>query len=182
MHPLDIADLVAESFEHLDARIEGIDEGIVSSELERDFHIYLTLTHTAHKVATETLPTGILVPGGAMSRKHSVPVLGTRLERTVVLHADAERYNMEPAKVELLNELREPMPLELWPAGLERGGIVREHPTLDRPFFCRPGTYGYHTHPAHQDNPWAKHREGLSLNELLVGIAVDLRNEYIRRR
>lgn len=185
MHPADVADLVLDQYQRLVDRLSELREmGAGELTLEGDHHIYLQLDHTGYKTEALALPTGLHAAGdrGVLLRNWNVPVLGTGTSTVLVLCVDAEQYNRVPPRVELLNTERQSMPLAEWPAGRKRGGIVEEHPNLGRPFFCRPGTYGYHTHPAHVDDPWAKHREGLNLDEFVVRLVADLHHDYISRR
>jgi hypothetical protein len=99
--------------------------------------------------------------------------------RDLILRTRCDDWDGRPPEIDLLDANR--AELTEWPKDTTGRGIVHNHPDYTRPFFCRPGTREYHTHPVHKDDPWDKHREGATLAGIIVGLLDDLANRWTMR-
>lgn len=183
MHPDDVAEHVTAEVEELQAGLHEREElGVRRVELIDRFELRIGLTKSERALVEGTIPSGILGPdGGGVQFNVSVPDLGAKpIEREVILRMNCEDFDGQPPTAELLREDGSPLPPEEWPRDLANQGIIRGHQIYgERPFFCRPGLREYHTHPQHEDEPWDRYREALSLPQIALGLLVDLRQRWV---
>jgi hypothetical protein len=72
-------------------------------------------------------------------------------------------FDAEPFEVGVVDTNLSPLGADSWPGNLCAG----VHPVLQRPFACVRGTYEYHTHPSHLNDPWDAIRFTWRLPQLL---------------
>jgi hypothetical protein len=174
MHPDDVAALVADEFGDLERALQARgDPSVGAARLVEATLITVELSTRAYE--SETVGSGLLLPGG-MQTARRVPILGTR-RRDLMLVVRCDGWDGRPPEFDL--RLRDGATLEQWPKGTTNGGIAIGHPNYRRPFFCRPGTREFHTHPVHADDPWDKYREGYSLSGITLGLLEDLANRWV---
>lgn len=184
MHPADVAEHVADAFAVLRDRLAEHDELCSSPPvIEDDVKLYLPFDKIERQLVEEPLNTGFTMPDGSSAQfLHRVPLLGTRTTRPLLLHMDLTDFDGHPPTAELLLPDRSPLPQSDWPKSLGGQGIVVDgHPDYERPFFCRRGLREYHSHPWHEDDPWDKHREALTLDAIVLELLHDLRSKWIGR-
>lgn len=183
MHPADVAEHVADSFAVLRDRLRDT-PGLASGPpvLENDIKVYVPFDNEQRQLVEHSLDTGFAMPGGqTVVHVHQVPLLGTATVRQLLLHMDLTDYDGQPPTAELLLPDRTPLPPHEWPKSIGGQGIILGHQAYDRPFFCRRGLREYHSHPQHEDDPWDKYREAMSLDGIVVELLHDLRNRWIGR-
>ncbi len=134
---------------------------------------------------THAVPRGVAVavaPGMLQQATMNIPILGTRQRETRVLMMDCEDWDSQPPTATLELADGSALPRERWPRDPDGQGIVADHPLFgDRPFFCRPGTREFHSHPQHEDHPWDLYREGTTLSAIVLGLIVDLTTRWTMR-
>jgi hypothetical protein len=149
-------------------------------ELENDVELYVAFSKIERARARLEVPAAVLGPGGAQVTAVMEGLdLSQTTRRELILHSNCGRYDFDPPTAELLLPDRTPLPRELWPQDLSRGGLVDGHRDFDRPFFCRAGLREYHTHPQHADNPWDIHRESLRLHRIVLALLDDLQHRWM---
>jgi hypothetical protein len=174
VHPDDVAALVADEFGNLQQQIAARADPSVGA-IRRAGSTLITVEVSARAYESEMVPTGLVLPGGAQTARR-IPILG-RQRRDLVLVIDCANWDGTPPEFDLRH--RNGDPLAEWPKGTTNGGIARGHPFYGRPFFCRPGTREYHSHPVHADDPWDKYREGTTLAGIVMGLLDDLANRWM---
>jgi hypothetical protein len=181
MHPDDCAELVAEGVEALRARAPAYRPDLAIEEIRLDgpFDLRVTMRVRRYRTGAQTQPL-LLLPDGRQVVQ-SVPVLdlASRQERILVVRAQCEGFDGQPPLVELLDAGGQPLGPGDWPQDTARRGIVANHPRYKRPFFCRPGVREFHEHPQHEDDPWDRHREGLTLDGIVLSIVADLQTRFV---
>jgi hypothetical protein len=182
VHPADVAEYVADSVQALRERLRAC-PGLLANEpvLEHGTDLYIGFVKIERRLLRQAVSIGLEVPGGGTAlRVHQVPDLGVPpVRRELILRMDLTDYDGQPPTAELLLPDRSPLPAEQWPKELGNQGIVRGHPEYGRPFFCRRGLREYHSHPRHEDDPWDRHREELTLHALVLELLLDLRDRWI---
>jgi hypothetical protein len=173
-------------FEFVEAEVAELRERLVDSP-HRDATVTLdtgpvlrvAFDHEEHvtEAAVAVLP--LLGPGGQqLHRQQRIPIIGARRNRRLILEMGLERFDLLPPTATLLDGNAQPLPGDQWPTSLGGGGIVDKHPMTGRPFFCRRGLREYHTHPQHEDDPWASWRGGLRLHMIVIELLDDLRERW----
>lgn len=184
MHPADVAEHVAESVRVLRDRLAQ-HPGLANADpvLENETLLYIPFHKVDRELVAHALDTGFALPGGQNAAIiYQVPLLNARpTVRDLVLHMDLKDYDGQPPTAELLLPDRTPLPADQWPKSIGGQGIVQHHQQYGRPFFCRRGLREYHSHPQHEDDPWDKHRESLSLDALVVELLFGLCKTWIGR-
>lgn len=111
-----------------------------------------------------------------------VPIIGTLSTEEFILRLDCSDWDSQAPTAELLDGDGNPLPSERWPHDKGGRGIVQGHPDFgDRKFFCREGTREFHTHPQHEDHPWDRDREGITLHGIVLGLLHDLKHRWALR-
>ncbi|MEA2372639.1 MAG: hypothetical protein QOH12_3033 [Solirubrobacteraceae bacterium] len=182
MHPADVAELVAAEVTLLRERLAAAPQlgvtGVVLSGLDLD----IGFGKDERPRIQGQVPSQLQGPGGqALSFVYEVPDLGRKERRALMLRLNCDDFDARPPTAELLLPDGNPLPAEQWPSDLSRQGVVHGHPDYPRPFFCRRGLHEYHTHPQHEDNPWDRHREALSLHHLVLELLGDLQTRWTLR-
>jgi hypothetical protein len=184
LHPADVTEHVADSVQRLRERLRAYPD-LEAREplLENGTDLYIGFVKVERTLMQASVATGLLGPHGeGTALVCQVPDLGTRpVRRDLILHMDLVDFDGQPPTAQLLLADRSPLPAGQWPKALGNQGIVQGHHAYDRPFFCRRGLREYHTHPQHEDDPWDRHREALSLDALVIELLADLRNRWIGR-
>lgn len=182
MHPLDVADLLDDEMRELQRQVGDRDD-LRIRQITRPEPIEIRVQFGAKAYASElvSLPDALVVAGagGAQVQARWVPLLGASSARELVLRARCADWDGQPPEIDLLDASGEE--LVDWPRDSTGQGIVHNHPEYSRPFFCRPGTCEYHTHPVHRDDPWDKHREGLTIAGILIPLLHDLVHRWTLR-
>ena len=185
MHPADVAEHVAYSVDVLRNRLDSrSDLASAKPVLDDHVHLYIPFEKVERQLVSQAVGTGFVLPGGQANAAfvHEVPLLGAQpTKRPLLLYMDLEDYDGQPPTAELLQPDRTPLPAALWPRAIGGVGIVANHRDYNRPFFCRRGLRDYHSHPQHEDDPWDRHREELTLADLVIELLVDLRSKWIGR-
>jgi hypothetical protein len=177
MHPRKVAELVGLEFGDLQRQLaDRADHRVRSVELRTPTLIAVEFVARVHE--SELVGHGLARPadGGFVQAAMRVPILGATSDTTLLLSVNCENWDGDPPEC----DLRRPDGGELadWPKGTTNGGIARGHPRYTRPFFCRPGTREYHSHPVHEDDPWDKYREAYTLDGIIGGLLEDLINRF----
>jgi hypothetical protein len=81
----------------------------------------------------------------------------------VRLELDGARYDAEPFRVAVVDDVGDVVEHGRWPAGLSHS----VHPVLGRPFACVQGTFEYHCHPSHLNDRWDTYRSTIRLADLV---------------
>ncbi|MGD0454704.1 MAG: putative metal-binding protein [Solirubrobacteraceae bacterium] len=177
MHPQEVAALVAAEFGDLRERIAARPDARVRRAELREPTL-IAVEFVARVYQSEVVGEGVIVPvpGGFQQAGRRVPILGAVEETPLTLLVNCENWDGQPPEC----DLRRPDGSELqdWPKDPMGQGIVRGHPIYTRPFFCRPGTREYHSHPVHEDDPWDRYREGYTLDGIVAGLLEDLINRW----
>ena len=182
MHPDDCAELVAQGVETLRGRAANWqpDLRIEEIRLEERFKLYLTTRVRRYPTTTAEAGSGLVLPGGRLiTRQFQVPDLGSRQERVLVVLATCDDFDGQPPLIEVLDSAGQPLAPGDWPRDLTGQGIIANHPKYRRPFFCRPGVREYHEHPQHEDDPWDRHREGSTLDGIVLSVVADLHTRFV---
>jgi len=183
VHPQDVA-------QHLSASVQVLRDAVAGQQGSPIDDITLDGVHLRTRFVVETLqsqavPRGLAVavaPGMLQQATMNIPILGTRQRETRVLMMDCEDWDSQPPTATLELADGSPLPRDRWPRDPEGQGIVADHPLFgDRPFFCRPGTREFHSHPQHEDHPWDRYREGTTLSAIVLGLIVDLTTRWTMR-
>lgn len=181
MHPDDVA-------RHIDTSVDALRAAVADRPDSPITEITLagTTLHVTYEVTTHAsevaLGPGLIIGQQFHGQFSNVPVLGTRKSESYILALDLTDYDSQPPTAELLLPDGTPLPRERWPKDTQQGGIVPDHPGWrHRPFFCRPGTREYHSHPQHEDDPWDRHREGLALSTFVLSLVQDLTTRWTLR-
>ena len=89
-------------------------------------------------------------------------VIGLRIKM------DCNDWDERPPSIELLTPEGNPLPKDQIPAGT---GVYNPspHKNTQRPFVCMRGSFEYHTHTSHINDPWPQFRglSGYTLGEIL---------------
>lgn len=138
--------------------------------------MFISVDHDEYETEIVTAASPLLLPGGQqLTRQQRVPILGRApRKRQLTIHMELDGFDLVPPTAELLGSTGEPLPADEWPTSFAGGGIVRDHPIHGRPFFCRRGFREYHSHPQHEDDPWAKWRDALPLHAIVLELLNDL--------
>jgi hypothetical protein len=177
MHPEEVAELVTLEFGDLERRLaERGDSRVHLVELRSP--TLIAIEFAARMYQSELVGQGLVTPGegGFVQPAIRVPILGAVQETQLLLLASCENWDGDPPEF----DLRRPDGSELddWPKDPTGLGIVRGHPKYDRPFFCRPGTREFHSHPVHEDDPWDKYREAYTLDAMIASLLDDLLDRW----
>lgn len=178
MHPADVAALVTEEVGAI-STILSSDAIFGFEEISLDGVLLdVTFSKPVHQVVETTQPSGLLHASGApyVKRERAVQLTGTA--RRFILRFDVDDFDGQPPTAELLYEDGQPLDPDAWPCDLTGRGIVLRHPIYLRPFFCRRGLREYHSHPGHEADPWDRHREKLSLSDIVVELMNDLATRW----
>jgi hypothetical protein len=100
---------------------------------------------------------------GSDARCH---LTGTNVGDAIV-RLDGRNYDSAPFSVTVVEETGGIADRAKWPGTLFHG----LHPALGRGFVCIRGTFEYHCHPSHLQDPWATYRATLRLPRLLDHLA-----------
>ncbi|HMI82241.1 MAG TPA: hypothetical protein VK480_10675 [Solirubrobacterales bacterium] len=166
MHPDHVAALVAEQVGALEATLTRLDLPVNRVELREQTNLLIGF----QSQTTEG------IPGTAFGE---IRLIGSMREESLILALHCDDFDSQPPAVTLLDADESPLPPERWPHDPQRRGIVRGHHLLgDRKFFCRPGTREFHTHKHHEDHPWDRERESMSLDAIALGILYDLTQRW----
>lgn len=179
MHPGVVRSFVDASVVEMRDRLEGrLDLGVVDVVLDIDApEVFVAFDHHEHETEVVATASPLLLPGGKqLTRNHRVPILGRpSRQRRLTLHMGLEGFDLVPPTANLRGDTGEPLPADQWPTSFSGAGIVNDHPTFHRPFFCRRGLREYHSHPQHEDDPWARWRDVLPLYAIVIELLGDLR-------
>ena len=182
MHPGDVAEFVADQVTVLRDAVAGrSDLRVESIELVDDVQLYVAFDKHERAAITAVVPAAVVAPG-AMPVGLSFTGIDLRrasTTRRVVAHFDCSDFDGEPPTLELQTEERELLGFDQWPKDLAGGGIVADHPDYPRPFICRRGLREFHTHPEHEDEPWDRYRESLTLPRIVIELLEDLQRRWI---
>lgn len=178
MHPADVAALVSEEVDAISTVLRsdpsfGVEEVALNGVL-----LDVTFSKPVHRIVETAEPSGLFHPSGARYIKRGTAVELAGTARRLVLRFDVEDFDGQPPTAELLDAHGEPLDPDAWPRDLPGRGIIRRHPVYLRPFFCRRGLREYHSHPGHEANPWDRHREELSLTDIVVELMTDLATRW----
>lgn len=181
MHPDDVADYVVEQVDWVRERLADHPELRVSAvELEDDVKLYITFTKIERPRVSAITPPRLLGPGKApIAFQYTGIDLSRTTERELMLHCDCGDFDGQPPTAALMRPDRTPLPADQWPKDLTGQGIVHDHPDYRRPFFCRPGLREFHTHPQHEDQPWDRYRESMSLSRIIIPLLDDLQHRWM---
>ncbi len=185
MHPDDVAEYVAGQVAWLAERIdERPSLGVTEVSLEENVQVYIALTKRERARASAMAPAHMVGPGQQpIGLKFTGVDLGAAVTlRRLLLHCDCSDFDGSPPTAELRLPDRTPLPAAEWPQELGGQGIVADHPIFRRPFFCRPGLREFHTHPQHEDHPWDRYRESMSLSRIIVPLLDDLQHRWLLGR
>lgn len=80
------------------------------------------------------------------------------------LRLDGNGFDGQPFGVDVVDEDRQPLPMEQWPSGLAHS----IHPIHHRPWVCVRGTAEYFTYPGHHMERWDTYRTRIRLPQLLA--------------
>ena len=178
MHPVDVAALVGEEAEaistilHSDSTF-GVDNVALDGVL-----LDVAFSKPVHQIIETAQPSGLLHVSGAHYIKRGTAVALTGTARRLILRLDVEDFDGQPPTAALHDGDGEPLDPDAWPRDLPGRGIIRCHPVYRRPFFCRRGLREYHSHPGHEADPWDRHREQLSLSDIVVELMSDLSTRW----
>jgi hypothetical protein len=181
VHPRLVAAFIDDSVAGLRERLGGTDLPIVSVDLDLDVpELRVVFDHHERETVVADALTGLLSADGQhYAQKQRVPLLGgARRSRRLQLRMNVEQFDFKAPTAELLDEHGNPLAPDAWPQSWLGRGIVEQHPAYSRPFFCRPGLREYHEHHQHEDEPWAKWREVLPLQMIVVGLLGDMRERF----
>jgi hypothetical protein len=180
MHPADVAAFVADRADDLRQEIARYPElGVTRVSIEDSVQLYITFTKEDHQVVQQAVLSGMFgARGEQLGRVFEVPLIGARkATRELILHMDCTDFDSVPPSANLLLPDRTQLPDDQWPA-MGPGGIIRGHRDYNRPFFCRRGLREYHSHVQHEDDPWDRYREGLSLSAITLDLLNGLRYRW----
>lgn len=175
MHPADVSDLLTEEVAELQTQLGNRgDLQVRAVDRAGPAEVRVTVCVSTRKSETVTVQSRLVGPDGnqLLARQMRVPLLGATTTRDLVLRVKCDDWDGQPPEIDLLET--DGSAVQVWPLDSGGQGIVHNHPDYSRPFFCRPGTREYHSHPAHADDPWDKHREGMTLPGLVINILNDL--------
>ena len=183
MHPEDVAQFVAESAERL-RDVLGANPDLAVGPIELRDRTRLFVPYTAQIRESATAERMRLAPaaGIEMALTRSVPIIGSARPVARILYLGCTNWDGDPPFVDLLDEQEQKLPREQWPKDPDQQGIVHGHPRFGPgPFFCRPGTLQFHTHPQHEDEPWDRFRPTMPLDQIVVELLRDLTSRWILR-
>lgn len=178
MHPHLVRVHVEASVADLRARLHDQAEvDVAEVALDRDALILdVGIDRHEHETELVTAQSPLLLPDGkALTRQQRIPILGRSRTRHLILRVGLDDFDLLPPTATLLDESGASLPVEEWPTSFSGGGIVNDHPIYHRPFFCRRGLREYHSHEQHEDDPWARWRDALPLDAILIELLADLR-------
>jgi hypothetical protein len=180
VHPADVAVFVADRVEDLRSAVATYPElGVTRISLEDSVQLYINFIKEDRQVVQQAVLSGVVgARGDQLSRIFEVPLIGApRATRELILHMDCTDFDSLPPSANLLLPDRTQLPDDQWPA-LGPGGIIRGHRDYNRPVFCRRGLREYHSHFQHEDDPWDRHREGLQLTAIALGLLDALKHRW----
>jgi len=200
MHPEDVRELVSEQFAELERMLDKRPELRVQHAALEDVDIFLNVTVETNASAQLTpgelqglggekqliIPSGVVpgAPGGGamllfVGIPQSVPLLGQKTTRDLLLRVGCDGFNGRPPLAELLRpEDRSPLPDDEWPRDPSGQGIVPAHPIYNRKFFCRPGLREFHELDQHADTPWDARRESSTIGWIVVTLLGELQTRW----
>lgn len=181
MHPQAIAAFLEESVEGLRHRLPELDEPVPELRLDLEIpELIIEFEHSEYETEAVQAVSPFAGPGGqAIVALQRVPILGwPRRREHLMLRMNLERFDLVPPTAQLCDGDGQLLPFERWPRAWQDRGIVQEHCLYKRPFFCRPGLREFHTHPQHEDQPWAAYREIMPLHDIVVGLLSDLQHRF----
>jgi hypothetical protein len=181
MHPALVRAHLEDSVAALNARLGAHAElGVTELSVDLDaFVLDVGLDHDEHETELITAQSPLLLPGGrALTRQQRIPILGRSRTRRLILRVGVDDFDLLPPTATLLDEARDPLPADQWPTSFSGGGIVSNHPIYHRPFFCRRGLREYHSHEQHEDDPWARWRDALPLQAIIIELLADLSTRW----
>lgn len=170
---------MALSVDELRERVAAAPElNVLDIDLRNEVELRIRFETSTSEAAGGLLdPSGTPIGGGMV-----VPTIGTLRSEAFILKLDCTDWDSQPPTAELLDSDGNPLPSERWPHDKSGRGIVQGHPTFgDRKFFCREGTREFHTHPQHEDHPWDRYREGMTLYGIVIGLLQDLTHRWTFR-
>lgn len=181
MHPIYVRTFISESVADLGTRLIG--DAYAGVDLALDLEVpELVVAFDHHEFATEPANSvsGLLGPAGQhLIETQRVVILGApRKVRRLKLRMNLEGFDLIPPTAELLDDAGQPLPASDWPHQWRAGGIIDSHRDYKRPFFCRPGLREFHSHPQHEDQPWAQYREMLPLHQIVIDLLYDMRTRF----
>jgi hypothetical protein len=181
VHPDDVAEYVVEEVERTRERLEArADLNVAFLDLEDDVQLYVGFDKVERPVVTAVAPAQVQGPGGIPVQFEFAGVdLSQSSRRQLVAHLDCTDFDGQPPTAELMLPDRTPLLPGQWPKDLIGQGIVQNHPDFKRPFFCRPGFREFHTHPQHEDEPWDKYRESITLVQIVIDLLDDLQHRWV---
>jgi hypothetical protein len=182
VHPDDVAAYVAGQVELLKEHTAAREDLRISDiSLEDRVQLFVAFSKLERASVTELTPASVLAPGNVPVniRFTGIDLRRPPTTRDLVAHFDCTDYDGQPPTLELRTAAREPLPFSQWPKELAGGGIVANHPKYKRPFICRRGLREFHTHPEHEDQPWDRFRESLTLPQLVIEILEDLQRKWV---
>jgi hypothetical protein len=183
VHPDDVAEYVLSEVEELRRTIAETPQlNVLEVKLEDRTELFLRFRKVDHaRIEAITVP-GLIAPN---QQPIGIPTaaidLSQKSERELVLQMNCEDLDGVPPTAELRQEDLTPLSPEEWPQGLTREGMAQGHPEYQRPFFCRRGLREYHSHPGHQDDPWDKYRESVSLHVIAIELLGELQSRWTMR-
>lgn len=182
MHPDDVAEYVAGQVELLKEQAAGrkdLDLGAIT--LENRVQLYVAFEKLERASVTEVAPASVVAPGGLPVGLSFTGIDLSRpaTRRPLLAHFDCTNFDGDPPTLELLTADRTPLAVNEWPKDLAGGGIVANHPIYKRPFICRRGLREFHSHPEHEDQPWDRFRESLTLPQLVLELLEDLHTKWV---
>jgi hypothetical protein len=180
MHPADVAAFVADRADDLRHKVASYQElGVTRISVEDSVQLYITFMKEDHRVVQQAVPSGVFgARGEQIHRMFEVPLIGApKATRELILHMDCTDFDSVPPAANLLLPDRTQLPDDQWPA-IGPGGIIRGHRDYNRPAFCRRGLREYHSHVQHEDDPWDRYREGLSLSAIALSLLDDLKYRW----
>lgn len=181
MHPDDVAEYVAGQVEILKEQTSArTDLHVRAIDLENRVHLYVAFDKLERRSVTGVAEASVLAPGGSPV---GISFTGIDLSRPttrrpLVAHFDCTDFDGDPPTLELLTADRTLLAFDQWPKDLAGGGIVANHPIFKRPFICRRGLREFHTHPEHEDQPWDRFRESLTLPQVALELLEDLQRKW----
>jgi hypothetical protein len=185
MHPADVAPFVAAAVDELRERVATLPGlGVHDVKLREHTTLYVHFETRTSEAAAQVLPFGLAPVAGAVAVTGgmAVPIIGTSRTERFILKLDCTDWDSQPPTIELCDADGNPLAPDRWPHDKTNQGIVQGHPDYgDRKFFCREGTREFHTHPQHEDQPWDRCREGLTLHGIVISLLYDLTHRWTFR-
>ena len=182
MHPDDVAELLAAEVSRLRQRVDDAPQLRVREVALHGYELDVAFEKQERPRVQARVQSQLQLPQGqGVGFVYEVPDLGRTETRELVLHLDCSDFDGQPPTAELRLPDGAPLPPDQWPTDLSRQGVVHGHPDYPRPFFCRRGLREYHTHPQHEDDAWDRHREAMSLTQIVLELLGDLQTRWTLR-